>query len=335
MSISVCLHILFLFLLLLLLPKASPLSPEPPPSQSVTVTLMQPTPQPRTPNPTLNNKYARPYIDTSDLKQTTKSDPNALFEGASNTQAASKNAGTGDVNLPSQQGQDKDDFQIKNSSYSPSRPGENAPSPTPEKDQKQQPATPPTPPSPPTVAQKKSPASPQDLLLKPGDVFTQNPPSEESPANPSTETIPQPPSPPATAARPPPGSLPSAFSIDRQRSTIDGGAPSGDDSSVATQESEIGRYKAKLYRAVGSRWYIHVQQFISTLSVDKIRIRFYVRSDGRIKKLEVTEGNPQSALAGISIRSIKEIDGQLEPFSDSMKQQLGDGYWEEISFSVY
>lgn len=333
MTISVCIHLVLIFLLLVLVPKAPALSQEPP-SQTVTVTLMPPVPQPRTPNLSPDNKYARPFVDTADLIPANKLDPNALFEGDANTRAASKNPGDGNSALPSQTGLNQDELQIHNSTYSPNRPGNPTP-PPPTPEQKPQAPTPPEKPAPQQTAQKKPQPSPDDIALKPGSLLTQNPKIDESTAPTPDDTSTQNPSQPSTSPRSPPSPPPSAFSVDRRRTELHGSAPMGDDSSVATQESEMGRYKAKLYRAVGSRWYFHVQQFMSTLSVERIRIRFYIRSDGRIKKVEVIEGSPQSSLAGISIQSIKEIDGQLEPFPESMKQQLGDGYSEEISFSVY
>ena len=66
-----------------------------------------------------------------------------------------------------------------------------------------------------------------------------------------------------------------------------------------------------------------------------MRLRFYVRHDGVILPPEVVDGGQHSALLAVSRRSVMEVSGQLEPFSDSMRQQLGDGYYEEVSFSIY
>jgi outer membrane biosynthesis protein TonB len=103
---------------------------------------------------------------------------------------------------------------------------------------------------------------------------------------------------------------------------------------MASQETELGRYKAKLYRAIGSRWYLYVQKQISLLSVGSVRIRFYVRANGVIDNLQILDGDPRSVLTNISRRSILEV-GAMEPFPDQMKEQLGDGYYEEITFSIY
>ncbi|MEM6885220.1 MAG: hypothetical protein AAF571_09325 [Verrucomicrobiota bacterium] len=103
---------------------------------------------------------------------------------------------------------------------------------------------------------------------------------------------------------------------------------------LSEDSPEFTRYKKKLYRAVGSRWRVYVQHNESLLSSDRVKIRFYVRSNGVFEKLELLSGDRSSQLYAISRRAIMVNSGQLEPFSDEMKKQLGDGYWEEISFRL-
>lgn len=293
------------------------------PAESPTTVTIMPTLVPQT-------ERDRRFIDTDGLLSANKPDPNALFEGAANTRAASQVAGTGSSMVPNQTGTQKEDLELRESPYSAGHEGYAQPRPATEQE-KPTPQTPDKPPVTPTQTPKKPTPSTDELFLKPGNEFSQTPRSEE-PAQPqkTQNSPPNQKSSPESAPRPPP----SVFSMDRRRTSISGGAPVGEDSSVATQESELGRYKLKLYRAVGSRWYLYVQSQLSTLNVSKVRIRFFIRANGVIERAEVVDGGSQSLLAAISKKSITDI-GALEPFSDQMKQQLGDGYWEEISFSIY
>ena len=127
---------------------------------------------------------------------------------------------------------------------------------------------------------------------------------------------------------------PAAFSADRRASTMQGGARIGPAASIASQESELGRYKAKLYRAIGSRWYLYVDQQKAFLEMGRVRVRFFVRADGQIDPPQPMDGSSSSILSSLSIRSIADI-GAIEPFSDALREQLGAGYWEEVTFTIY
>lgn len=129
-------------------------------------------------------------------------------------------------------------------------------------------------------------------------------------------------------------SPPASFSADRRASTMQGSAPIGPSSSIASQESELGRYKAKLYRAIGSRWYLYVDQQKAFVEIGRVHLRFYVRADGTIDPPQATTGNSNSVLTALSIRSVADV-GTLEPFSDTLREQLGEGYWEEVTFTIY
>ncbi|HEY8966456.1 MAG TPA: hypothetical protein VIM58_08440, partial [Candidatus Methylacidiphilales bacterium] len=138
---------------------------------------------------------------------------------------------------------------------------------------------------------------------------------------------------PSQAAPPP-----SAPSFARAKSQLNGSSSQDPgDPSPSSKETEIGRYKAKLYRTIGSRWYLNVEKNQTLLGVGEVRFKFFVRSNGTIDQITtLTQSGDCEVLKGVSLRSIKEAVGDgFEVFSDNMKQQLGDGYWEEITFSIY
>lgn len=303
--------------------------PKPEKTERITIRLIEepPPPEPE-PQPSPPKKKEKVFVDSSEMIRTDKPDPEAAFESDANTQASSITEGEGPESLPNQMGRREHDLVFRDSQYSPNSPTQPSP-PTPVEKEPQPPAQPPVE----TVAKKpQEKRSMEDILMREGDLFSIK-------DNPEPETVkpaapPNPPKPqvqPNNAPRSPPQSV---FSADRRRTEISGGAAVGHDSSAASQETEMGRYKAKLYRAIGSRWYHYVQSQLSLLSVGKIRLRFYVRSNGVIEEPQVVHGDSKTVLAALSRRSVIDV-GSMEPFSPQLKQQLGDGYWEEITFSIY
>ncbi|WP_246189515.1 hypothetical protein [Methylacidimicrobium cyclopophantes] len=105
--------------------------------------------------------------------------------------------------------------------------------------------------------------------------------------------------------------------------------------SPASRETELGRYKARMYRAIGSRWYLEVEQNMALLALGAVQVRFYVQSDGTIRNLQiVSEEGRTEVLRTISSDSVR-LSAPFEPFSEGMKTQLGGGFWEEITFTIY
>jgi len=346
LGIFIILSILLHFILLLVFQIVVPLLPKTAhetEKKSVKVTLLpsaKPVP-PLQPSKPLPKETV--FVDTSDLKKTKDPDPNTPIESDANTQATSKEPGQGSEFLPNQQGVTAPGLNVHSSVASAANPAQPQP-PTPktpdEKLAKEEPKQnleskekplPTTPPDP------KEPQLPQ---VKPVDPLPLRPESDIQitkaqpikPPKPAPEAVQKTQQPPRETA---PRSPPAVFSADRKQSAINGSAAAGADSSVASRETDLGRYKAKLFRGIGSRWYIYVQQDNGLLGVGNVRIRFYVRSDGVITNLEIIQGKQNAQLAAISRRSIMEISGQLEPFSDKLKLQLGEGYFEEVTFSIY
>jgi hypothetical protein len=128
---------------------------------------------------------------------------------------------------------------------------------------------------------------------------------------------------------------PAQFMTQRRRSALQGGGQAGLETSIESQETIMGRYKAKLYRAIGSRWYIYVQQDPGLLTIGTVRIKFKVNKNGTITDIQIIQGGDSGALLAISRRSIMEVSGQIEPFPKQMQEQIGDSYDEEVSFSIY
>ncbi|SDU01960.1 hypothetical protein SAMN05444156_1479 [Verrucomicrobium sp. GAS474] len=172
---------------------------------------------------------------------------------------------------------------------------------------------------------KPSPDKPEEKTQQPAPQQTLQQPQQQQNQQAQQQQNPSPAAPP-----------PSSPSFAQARTQIAGGAPKEiGDPSPDSKETEIGRYKAKLYKTIGTYWYINVEKNMTILGVGEVRFKFYVRANGMIDQITAISSSGQAdVLKGVSLKAIRE-GLPFEPFSDSMKQQLGDGYWEEITFSIY
>ncbi len=296
--------------------------------QPLTLTLV---PEPVQQPPSAADPNKKYFVDTNESRPAAKPDSRTPFEGERNTLPSSPQAGKGNPFLPSQTGINVPGINLLNQEYTPQLEGNPQP-PTPEsqakENTKQQEQRQPQK----AVEAKEEIKKPRENLTpRPDGIFGITEPVEPRKAQEEVT--------PAKAAQQQTTSNPSqpssSFTAQKRANTIEGGAAPDLDSSIGAQESEMGRYKAKVFRAIGSRWYIYVNKDSGIVSIGTVRIKFFIRSDGVITDLQILEGKQLSGLLAVSRRSIMEVSGQLEPFSQSMKEQLGNGYWEEVSFTIY
>ena len=106
--------------------------------------------------------------------------------------------------------------------------------------------------------------------------------------------------------------------------------------------TEFGKYKAKVYRAVGSRWYPKVDNQFQVLPVGLVHIQFTIHDDGSVET-KVLEGDDASLqlLLSISLNSIRE-SAPFDPFTPSLRKEIareehndGRSYTDDFSFSIY
>jgi hypothetical protein len=108
------------------------------------------------------------------------------------------------------------------------------------------------------------------------------------------------------------------------------------DNSASAMATDLGRYKAKIYRAVGARWYDKVNKQIQVLGVGTVHITYTIHSDGR---LEIV-ADPDSSNASLMLLHSLSLNAMLEaapfePFGDAMKRDVGESYTDDFTFSVY
>ena len=256
-------------------------------------------------------------VDTAQSIPTDAPLENTPFEGDRNTLASSSSPGQGNPFVPNIQGRDIPSQDLYNQRYSPTA-AQSVPAP-PVRPQLPKPdADKPDKPADKTEPEKMTR---NQMSVRPNGQLRANDRSTSTGSRSAQQ-----------AAEPSP---PASFSTSRIAGKMPGGAPSGDAASIGVKETEEGRYKVKLYRAIGSRWYQYVHMDTGLLNIGSVKIKFYVKSDGTISDLQVTSGRDNTALEAISRRSIMEVSGQLEPFSASMKEKMGDGFWDDVNFSIY
>ena len=291
--------------------------------------------------PTLVVQMRRPadFIPTLPSQRVAEANPNAVLESEFNTarrsQASSPHP---DSPLPTMTGVNHEGLVYNDTPASPqidSRPMTPSPATPP------QPRQPNTPPPQATTTQPPSPAKPQavqpptpPIPVVPGGVPlfpapqpkpTPQPPSPQNPSPAQTPTE-------ASQAAPPP----STVSIAQQRSAISGGGtPEIGEPSPEAKETEMGKYKGKIYRMIGSRWYQYVETNMTTLAIGQVQVKFFVRANGVIDQVTMASSSGRiDILQGISLKAVSGSYGDV--FSDNLKQQLGsEGYWDEITFTIY
>lgn len=148
-----------------------------------------------------------------------------------------------------------------------------------------------------------------------------------APQTPQTQPIPSPRKPSPPASKP-------SFAV--YQSDVQGVAGQPGDNSPAAMATDLGRYKAKVYRAVGARWYEKVASQLQVLGVGTVHISYTIYSDGHMVITEDPDSSNQSLmlLHSISRNSMTEA-APFDAFSDAMKKEVGDSYSDDFSFSIY
>ncbi len=201
----------------------------------------------------------------------------------------------------------------------------------------------PTPPQPkPQEAPKLQPQSPQPNP-KPAPP---NPPKPRPAVDPDTGLPVLPPlavqtmAPRDAASQP----LAPAPSIQQEAGSVHGALGHRGDNSPAAMASVLGKYKQKVYLAVGSRWYPKVNNSFQVLGTGVVHIQFTISQDGTVttKVLDAGDSTAQMLLS-ISVNSIREaapydtFDAYPGLREELIKEQGGDGssYTDDFTFSIY
>ncbi len=330
-----------------------PKLPNPPQeTPEVSLSYMAPPP-PLVPKP---KPQAQQHIFMPTTPDAEAKDQNTPIESDNTTRVKSenKNVRKPDSVMPDITGKDHHTMDMQDSPLVQSKPTPPAAAspPTPKAEAPQKP-TPPQPPKPdeakaqqpPPPDQTKAPIAPKPNPAPPRPPTPQvvkktPPPPQVDPDTglPVLPTInaptmaPQTPNTPnqqqrTASAEPPP-------SFELNKSDNSGGGVNGPNS-VSANATPLGKYKAKLYRAVGSRWYTKVGAQSDLMPVGMVRVQYTVYSDGSVTTKVLDGGNSTlQILLSVSVNSIREA-APFDPFSDALIKQVGTSFTDEFNFSVY
>jgi len=284
------------------------LTPLPPP---VPATPKKPLFIPTTPQPNVPHKV-QPVESANDTELTSKSPtarkPDSIMPDVTGREHAPNLNETPNVQTPPKP-------EVSSTPPTPKQP-------KPEKPTPPQPPQPPAKPRPPTPPKKPQPQVDENGLpvLPPLAAPTM---AQVNPA----------------LASPPP-----AVSMPQEATSVHGALGRRGDNSPAAMATALGKYKQKIYLAVGSRWYPDVNQHFQTLGVGVVRVQYTIHYDGSVETKVLDPGNStMQQLLSISINSIRD-SAPFDKFEDYpglreeiIKEQGGDGssYTDDFTFSIY
>ncbi len=335
---SLLIHLLIVLVAVLVLslkpewlPKlTTPPPPEPEPAEFTLMPPPEPTPQ----------KKERGFVDSAQGTVSEKAPENAAFESDQNTIAASELPAQSDAPVPTLQGEEGPGLTLQSqdlslgpnrqpaapSPASSARPAQPPPSEkktrdekTPEKEISKEAKPTPTPKPKPTPP----PPKPEDdalALLNPE-------PLKSKPDEPKAEV--RPPEPPARPSVPqPPG-----FQPQTRVTRLTGGISNRGKASVGAVATPLGRYKKMLSDAIGSRWYYYVNDMLDLVGIGTVELRFVVRTDGSVERVQVLRNSSNESLASCSVRSIMEAE--IPPIPKDIANALEGGKLEvDYSFTI-
>ncbi|MEZ5405107.1 MAG: hypothetical protein R3F23_02710 [Verrucomicrobiia bacterium] len=125
------------------------------------------------------------------------------------------------------------------------------------------------------------------------------------------------------------------LSFRQEKSAVQGGEAALGETSVEAEATPLGRYKAKVYQLIGSQWRFMIRRQNSLLSYGTVQMRFWIRSDGVLEKIEVINQTSGSELLKTVSENSVQICAPYEKFSDAIRQQVGEHLMLEASFTIY
>jgi outer membrane biosynthesis protein TonB len=238
------------------------------------------------------------FVPNDESKQT-EQPKEKTFESNANSIAASENAPTASLPVPSQQGVERPNLDLN--SQHQSIPNEGA---QPQPSVAQQSATP-------QPSAQPTPISKSEEFAR----LTSTPRPR-----PSAASTPQAPK--------------SSYQPFKEKTRLAGSITNRGTSSVNAIGTPLGRYQKMLFDAIGSRWYAYVEQKNDLISLGTARISFAIDRKGRVTNLKVISNDSNEAFANVCLQSIIEV--QLPPIPEDVANALPpEGLESEIAFTTF
>ena len=304
LATSILLHLLIIGSVSLVLAIRGPIFVPPAEEPPVELTLIA--------APETSPKQRPAYVQTSESQRADKPPEDSVFESDKDTHAASPLPAAGDAPVPTQDGRDQPGLSLENREYTAgpvareSSPAvqprqETAPEPKPEE-------------SKPKMTPKQST---QLALLEPPKPKTPPRPKEAKAVRREQQQQAQTPQPPG-------------YQPQTRITRIRGNISNKGRSAVSATATPLGRYKKMLSDAIGSRWYYYVTEQLGLLNVGTVEIRFVVRENGNVERVQVLRNSSNESFAACTVRAIMEAD--IPPIPKELVPML-EGSRIEIEYS--
>ena len=302
---------------------------------------------------------AAPYMRTNEEQQTDDKIENPDFQSDKNTKAASEQLGDASKPpLPTTQGREIPSYDFDTRPYRPGKEAANAAtsaSQASEQTAPEQPNQTPQPDRKTKALNSKSKTSPKAAAPTPAAVpdgeltrVQAQPTPVNEPPHPEETPSDTPPPPIARASKNPPtqaSTVNSVSSIGQRQppgyqpqtiqSKMSGSINNRGRAAVMAQSTPLGRYQKGVEDAIGSMWYIEVDRQMSFLvHTSEVRLHFFVTRSGRVRSVRVSGGDPNNALASLSIGAVSEAE--IAPIPSDVSEMLPGGELEvDMGFEFY
>ncbi len=291
------------------------------PAELTLVSLAPPSPPPITP-------VNAPFVDTPKKRETQEAPKEKTFESNANSIAASEQAASGELPVPTREGKEQPDFDLDKHPSSLGKP-EEGPTATPRATIAPTPAPTPPPTPSPTATPARTPepsATPNPELM--AMLRATPPPTIRAPEMAET---PSPEIPPSPTARPAPST---SYRREERLTRMAGNISNRGITSVNAVGTPLGRYTKQVQDAIGSRWYGYVENNVDRINIGTVGVTFVVERSGRITKLRVVQNSSDESFSNLCIQSVQ--NAKLPPIPEDVAAVLpSEGMQSEIAFTIY
>ena len=306
----------------------------------------------------------KPFIDGRGLAEA-KPAEKPVFESDKDMTAASEKPATGELPLPSQEGRGKIDnvFETRKAQLGSAKELppvlEIVPAPVPSaplaretaSHEKPAPTAPAATPRPKTADQPDPAAFAKATLEKLREVETKSDreialAAKELPPMPTPAAKTEPPVRPAIPQQPPAPQFAklttpapkvpakSGYQPEQEKSRVEGRITNRGKNAVSAVATPLGKYKAQVYNAIGSRWLFYVKSQMDVLAIGTARVSFFVTRAGRVQDIRVEENTANPSFAEVCERAIRDAEISQPP-AGSLDQMRDSRLEYTITFTLY
>ncbi|MCX7868560.1 MAG: TonB family protein [Terrimicrobiaceae bacterium] len=307
-ALSILLHLLLIFGVAAILQFEPPMRVEPKEEPTVEITFVEPPP--------VRPREQTPYLATTEAQRADRAPDSPAFESDKNPRAASELPAEGALPLPTQAGEELPAPAFENQEYTEGREARESSPPAP--------AAPSAPSLPEfrtqPVDQSVAPASEIALLQPARPQPTPMRVDERQAAKPSQAAIPRP-------------AVVPGFQPQTRVTRLKGGITNRGRAAADAAATPLGSYKKQISDAIGSRWYYYVNQAVGLLNPGTVEIRFVVRPDGGVERVQVLRNSSNESFASTSVRAV--MDAEIPPIPDDVRPMLQEESIEvDFTFTI-